>query len=100
MVTRANFIKDSCSDESDSFLSCYKQDPIWLEDVQFVPYTPPPLQFHPAIADHASLEEWTEKIIFISEDLKMLLSLPHSKFWCQVFKQHLIHVFMQGKLLL
>ena len=55
---------------------------MWIEDVQFVPYTPPPLSS--SDVDHAAVEEWKERIEFINDDLKWLLSLTHSKFWCQV----------------
>lgn len=57
-------------------------DPVWIEDVQFVPYTPPPLSS--SDVDHAVVEEWKERIEFINDDLKWLLNLTHSKFWCQV----------------
>ena len=53
--------------------------------MQFLPYTPPPMQLSSASAvDHGSVEEWSERISFISEDLKWLLSLSHNRFWCQV----------------
>lgn len=59
--------------------------PVWIEDVQFVPYSPPPVQPSSASPlDHGGMEQWIERMSFISEDLKWLLNLPHNKFWCQV----------------
>ena len=53
--------------------------------MQFVPYSPPPVQPSSASPlDHGVMEQWIERMSFISEDLKWLLSLPHNKFWCQV----------------
>lgn len=55
---------------------------MWAEDVQFVPYTPPPVS--ESVLDHGTVEEWSERIALIDDDLKWLLSLPHTRFWCQV----------------
>ncbi|XP_063769432.1 activating signal cointegrator 1 complex subunit 2 [Pseudophryne corroboree] len=45
----------------------------------FVQYTPPPASCAPAL-----LEEFLERIHFITSDLHWLLELPHDRFWCQV----------------
>ncbi|KAJ7376768.1 Activating signal cointegrator 1 complex subunit 2 [Desmophyllum pertusum] len=60
-------------------------NPVWAEDVQFVPYTPPPMQLSSAsVLDYGGVEEWSERMAFINDDLIWLLSLPHNRFWCQV----------------
>lgn len=57
-------------------------DPVWVEDVEFVTYIPLPQSA--SNLDHAGVEEWKERMVFINEDMKWLLSLPHNRFWCQV----------------
>ncbi|XP_071503366.1 activating signal cointegrator 1 complex subunit 2-like [Diadema antillarum] len=51
----------------------------WVEQVNFVKYTPPPDQ-----SDEVGLEEWAERLRFMEEDLQWLLKLPHHRFWSQV----------------
>lgn len=53
-------------------------DPRWKEDIQFVSYQVPPVN------DRVEMEEWKDRLKFISEDLHLLLQQPHDKFWCQV----------------
>ncbi|XP_052059611.1 activating signal cointegrator 1 complex subunit 2-like [Mytilus californianus] len=53
-------------------------DPRWKEDLQFVSYQAPPVN------NGVAMEEWKDRLNFISEDLHWLLQQPHDKFWCQV----------------
>ncbi|CAH3186731.1 unnamed protein product, partial [Porites evermanni] len=71
-------------------------DLVWAEDVQFVPYTPPPVS--ESVLDHGIIEEWSERIALIDDDLKWLMSLPHSRFWCQVIFDETLQQFLDSYL--
>lgn len=58
----------------------FLQHPDLIETVDFLAYSSPPS----AASDEASLDEWSEMLSVIDEDLKWLLSQNYSQFWCQV----------------
>ncbi len=51
-----------------------------MEQHYFVTYTPLPTN----VEDGAAIEQWIERMSFISEDLTWLLQQNHTKFWCEV----------------
>ncbi|RNA20224.1 activating signal cointegrator 1 complex subunit 2 isoform X1 [Brachionus plicatilis] len=59
---------------------------IFKVERQIIPYLAPPLSIlEPKSVDfRACLEQYEERLGFIEQDLKWLLSLPHQKFWCQI----------------
>ncbi len=59
-----------------------------MEQHYFVTYIPLPTN----IEDGGAVEQWIERMNFISDDLTWLLQQNHTKFWCEVRKH--IHFFL------
>ena len=51
-----------------------------MQQHYFVTYVPSPNQ----IDDRSAIEQWTERMKFIAEDLTWLLQQSHPQFWCEV----------------
>ena len=59
-----------------------------------MPYVPPPLSQvggSGAAAAFGEEEAWQERAGMVLEDLRLLLSLPHHKFWSQVVYDRSLH---------
>ncbi|CAF4424900.1 unnamed protein product [Rotaria socialis] len=54
--------------------------PSGMEHHYFVTY----ISLPPDVEDGAAVEQWTERMTFIQEDLSWLLQQDHTKFWCEV----------------
>ncbi|XP_057312364.1 activating signal cointegrator 1 complex subunit 2-like [Hydractinia symbiolongicarpus] len=58
-----------------------KLDPLNVESRHFLSFSFPP---NAQLEDKSALSEWMERMVFLYEDLKWLLSLPVDFFWNQV----------------
>ena len=60
---------------------------------EWMPYVPPPSQVggSGAAAAFGEEEAWQERAGMVLEDLRLLLSLPHHKFWSQVVYDRSLH---------
>ncbi|KAK3587712.1 hypothetical protein CHS0354_042502 [Potamilus streckersoni] len=61
--------------------------PRWIEKIQFVSYLATPADS----GDRGQVEEWSERLKFIEDDLHWLLQQPYDKFWCQVVFDETLH---------
>ncbi|CAF0817250.1 unnamed protein product [Didymodactylos carnosus] len=66
----------------------------WIENHYFVSYTPSPSDEN----NKSEIEQWTERMEFISNDLKWLLQLTHRQFWCEVAFNKDFHVLLDSYL--
>ncbi|XP_062505519.1 activating signal cointegrator 1 complex subunit 2-like [Corticium candelabrum] len=69
--------------------------PNLISTVEFLCYRPPPSD----VADETSIDEWSEELNLINEDLKWLLSQKYSQFWCQVIFDDSLKSFLDSYLL-